>query len=467
MSNMTTTTTATAKANNTLIEILIYNDNETIPPPITTTTTTMNSINSNVANKFLLNLTKSLFNNGVQNQNESTTIKNNLFLCTYSLKLLLSILIIGSDGNTRDELSKLLYSISNDNNRQIDKFIQEILSQKHGQFLSRYKDVIQYSLSMYYRNDLRLCKNFMKNVSEKFRAQIMHLDLFDSKQLKKAIDMINNDICKQTDGRIKHIVNDLDPNVLLLLIDTIHFKDIWQKQFDTAKTSMEHFFIDDHKTIDTMMMHQTGIFDYCHYDQLSLSAILLPYNSNNHHLSMLILLPSSDHDNDKLTPIQKLLNEINDHHLSEIMKELRSMAPQKIELTLPRFKIESSHEHLIEHLKQLGLRQIFDQCNSNLMPMLESSDIFKTTNTQQEQCSNICVQNPKLFVSKIIQKAMIEVNEQGTEACAVTKVSIRSKRSAEFVEEMNCNRPFMFMIVDESDQPFEVLFTGVLMNPAA
>ncbi|OTF71948.1 hypothetical protein BLA29_014879 [Euroglyphus maynei] len=60
---------------------------------------------------------------------------------------------------------------------------------------------------------------------------------------------------------------------------------------------------------------------------------------------------------------------------------------------------------------------------------------------------------------------MIEVNEQGTEASAITKVSVRNKRSAEFIEEMICNRPFMFMVI-QSD-PLNILFTGILENPSS
>lgn len=399
-------------------------------------------MSSNDSIDLILNLTKSLHNFG-----------SNLLLCPYSLLTALSMLIAGSRDKTREELLQVLYSKSL-SDKEIVPFLEQI-GRKHREFLESHKNVWHQASLVYCRNDVMLDALFARSLSQMFMAQTKQLDFHPNKS-GDAVRVINQDVCKETNGRIEQIVSQLDPNFALLLIDAIHFKDIWAKQFEQSKSHMASFRLSDGQTIvETWMMQKTEIFNYCHYESLNVKAIQLPYQSNQ-KLAMLILLPSNDTgdddngDNDnqpKNSAIKTLVNRMNLGHLKAILDEMIATTPQKVELSLPRFKICSTHHQLIEHFRQLGIRSIFDQCQANLSAML----------------TNVANNNPKLYVSEVIQKAMIEVNEQGTEAMAITKVSVRNKRSAEFIEEMICDRPFMFMII-QSD-PLNVLFSGILENP--
>lgn len=412
----------------------------------------MSSISNNNNEKsidLILNLTKSLHNSGT-----------NLLLCPYSLLTTLSMLIAGSRGKTRNELLKVLYSetkLSND--EEIQKFLQKI-SKKHQEFIETYKNVWHQASMVYCRDDLKLDSSFAQSLTKMFQAQTKQLNFHS---IKDSVRIINEDVYKETKGFVENIVNDLDPEIALLLIDAIHFKDIWDKQFDQNKSHLQSFRLSDGKTtVETWMMHQTAVFNYYEYESLNVRAIRLPYRSNQ-RLAMLIILPSDNgsvDDDGGDSAIKTLIKQMNQNHLKAILDGMLATAPQKIELSLPRFKISSTHQHLIEHFRQSGLCLLFDQCQADLSAMLTNDDDGKKQ--QQQQCSNV-IENPRLYVSEIMQKAMIEVNEQGTEAIALTKISVRNKRSAEFIEEMICDRPFMFMII--LSDPLNILFSGILENP--
>ncbi|OTF83355.1 hypothetical protein BLA29_012168, partial [Euroglyphus maynei] len=185
----------------------------------------------------------------------------------------------GSRGKTRDELLQVLHSKSSSlSDDEIHEFLQQI-GEKHRQFLDQHRNIWHQASMVYCRHDLRLDVSFAQSLTKMFMAQTKQLNFLSS--TSDAIRVINEDVCKETKGLIENIVNELDPNVVLLLIDAIHFKDNWARQFDQSKSLMESFRLSDGRTtVETWMMHQTGIFNFYHYESLNVSAIELPYQSN-------------------------------------------------------------------------------------------------------------------------------------------------------------------------------------------
>jgi serpin B len=173
------------------------------------------------------------------------------------------------------------------------------------------------------------------------------------------------------------------------------------------------------------------IFKYAQFD--GLQAIELPYSGDD--LSMVVLLPKRE------SSLKQMLQSLN---IKELDTQLRALKNQKVELWLPKFKLETSYE-LKDVLMQMGMKAPFNR-----------ADFSKMTKDKTP-----------LEISRIIQKAFVEVNEKGTEAAAVTVVMMTTESSIERhhieIPEFRADRPFLFFIRDK--QTGAILFTGCVENP--
>jgi serpin B len=185
------------------------------------------------------------------------------------------------------------------------------------------------------------------------------------------------------------------------------------------------------KTTSVPTMRQTAHFGYAETDDLQ--AIDMPYAG--HDTSMLILLPKAG---DGLGAMEKNLS------AKQLAQVLQSIQYRRIDLSLPRFKIEQSAA-LSQVLQALGMKLAFDADKADF--------------------SGMCTAEP-LYIGEVLHKAFVRVDEEGTEAAAATAVMMGA--GAAMIREeplrVQVDRPFVFVIRDQKTG--EILFMGRVMNPA-
>ena len=219
-----------------------------------------------------------------------------------------------------------------------------------------------------------------------------------------SVEQVNSWCDKKTHGKINKIIDDIT-GVLMILINAIYFKGIWKHTFDKKLTQKNSFlnFNKSEKKVDFMNMSNN--FNY--FDNGNVQAIELDYQKDN--LTALIILPQTEKD------INNYLKNFTSTTYNEISQGLFN---QQVRLSLPKFEIKYETD-LKNILISMGMKEAFGSADFSVMR--KEKDIF---------------------ISRVIHKTFIKVDEQGTEAAAVTAVVM--KRCMPTI--MNVNHPFLFII---------------------
>ena len=227
----------------------------------------------------------------------------------------------------------------------------------------------------------------------------------------------------------------VDALTRLVLVNAVYFKGDWKTKFDSDLTADHAFHVTPNESVQVKMMHMArATFPYGENSDLGCQAVELPYAGAN--LSMIVLLP--DGTTSSLSFLEERLT------FDDLLnaKEKFRMSPQKVNLWLPRFSLDERLS-LAEMLSAMGMRDLFAEGVADLSGVDGSR---------------------ALYVSKVLHRAVVEVNEVGTEAAAATAV-ITMMRSAVIRREpdFRADRPFLFFIQDKSTG--SILFLGRLVKP--
>ena len=229
--------------------------------------------------------------------------------------------------------------------------------------------------------------------------------------------------------RIPQLIAQLDVNsdMRLMLTNAIYFKAEWDQKFERNLTKPAAFFVSETRSINVPMMHQLRM--KLHYTEKEWGQVVeLPFNKKK--FSMILIKPN--YKNISLSSFERLLTS---HFINSL-----SLREEFVTVSLPRFKI-TSDDDIGEVFKRMGISDLFDKTAADL------SGIQKTE---------------KLYVSKVLHKAVVEVNEEGSEAAAATGVLITT-RSEKFSHYFVADRPFFFLIRDNKSRI--VLFLGWVVEP--
>jgi serpin B len=252
-----------------------------------------------------------------------------------------------------------------------------------------------------------------------------------------AVALINNWVADNTNQMIKNIVSESAVNDLtrLILVNAIYFKGDWLKKFDKGNTRDEDFHVLPTETIKVQLMHKPKAkFFYGYNNDLKCQAIELPYAGDA--LSMFIVLPDST-----VTNLSELETKLTIEALTNV-RGLFRMAEREVHVWLPRFKLDETLE-LANTLASMGMGDLFS----------DNADLSGLDGTKD------------LYVSKVLHRAVVEVNEKGTEAAAATAVVVMT-RSAMILKdpfEFRADHPFLFFIQDNATK--SVLFLGRVVKP--
>jgi len=270
---------------------------------------------------------------------------------------------------------------------------------------------------------------FLKITRDDYAAELAKLDF---QQTEKARQQINQWVEQQTN---KKIANLIQPGVLqmdtrLVLTNAIYFLGGWQDEFRKELTKDEPFFISPAQTVAVPLMTQTQRLRYGEADDLQILEV--PYRG--HEISMVILLPKK---NDGLAAAEKKLT------ADSVERWLGSLQSRKVHLFLPRFKMTSEFS-LKKALSALGMPTAFS----------ENADFSRMASGES------------LMISDVIHKAMVDVNEKGTEAAAATAVIMAPTSALPRLEEpvvFRADHPFAFLLRD--NRSGAILFAGRVSNP--
>lgn len=289
-------------------------------------------------------------------------------------------------------------------------------------------------------NKLDIASVFFKSVNltlmEEFRTGAkknqIPMENVDFSNTYQAARKVNEWASTKTRGRIPEVVTEqnLSPDMAMMLLNAIYFKGTWQYKFNQTETDKRATFDKgNNKQMSVHMMSQTnrlrfGETNYGMYSdsEEGLRWVELPYDGDQ--LSMIFFLPKVSHQ------LDAELARLNGTHLLDIFKVIRrDHNPIKIHLKVPRFTIKASTS-LVEPLKKLGIKKIFEDEN----PL---SKLFKTPTR----------------VGDVKQDAFLSVDEDGTTATAVSKVTIIPLSLNSYEDQyFTCDEPFMVMLVDKTRQ---------------
>uniref|UniRef100_U5EYE5 Putative salivary serpin n=1 Tax=Corethrella appendiculata TaxID=1370023 RepID=U5EYE5_9DIPT len=358
--------------------------------------------------------------------NESNVSKN-ILISPLSLWLLLVLIREGAFSNTKDELDNFLeikniYGFSNDfkdiqNNLTISRNDVEVLL---GQFLFLNSNT---NLNVFYE----------KLLEQDYGTKIEQIDF---KQVKQAYDSITSQVQKATKGFIKRALNPLDiAQTNLIIISALYFKGQWTSPFNSSNTKTEPFYDESEQQIDTAeMMFQSGVFPYAPIKELESYVLELPYGEDK-PLSMIFILPR------KGVTLKNVLEILVNFDMEKMYEELRNSEidyeDDEVEVHIPKFSFSNDYQFNLL-LENMGVRDLFDKTRANLAMM------------SQDQ----------IYLTRLLQKTKIEVNEEGTVAGAITSAQFINKATP---PRFYANRPFLFLIVNKITKT--ILFTGQVKNP--
>jgi serpin B len=358
----------------------------------------------------------------------------NLFFSPYSISTSLAMTYAGARGQTETEMARALhFNLAQTNLPAAFSELAARMSQ-----IERWNRItLKTANSLWCQRDYQFTDAFLSVIHKFYRAEARQFDFIHSPQA--AADEINGWVERQTNRKIKDAVapSQFTDLTRLILCDAIYFKGKWQHQFKVSDTKPAPFNVTTNQTVTVPMMHQKAHFKMARRDDDSVELLELPYSGTD--LSMIILLPQIEYpppdvQNPGLSDLEQKLNADN---LRAWLAKLDQARPHETWVTLPRFTTSQGFD-LVKELKSLGMVSAFDS-TANFYGM------DGTTN---------------LFVSDVIHKSFVEVNESGTEAAAVNLVLVKTKGMA---DRFIVDHPFIFLIRENGSGT--ILFIGRIVDP--
>jgi serine protease inhibitor len=351
--------------------------------------------------------------------------KGNLFFSPYSVSTALAMTYAGARGNTETQMADVLHF-------ELD---QERLHPAFGALVARLnargkEDAYQLSVAnaLWGQKGYRFLRDFLELTEKVYGGAFREVDFSTPEAREAARRTINAWVAKETQDKIKELIKRevLDRWTTLVLTNAIYFKGNWASQFKKGQTKDSPFTVAPDKKVDVPMMYQKGDFKYVETE--SFQALELPYVGDE--LSMVILLP---HKMEGLADLEKSLTSDN------LNKCLTGLRKQEVSVYLPKFKMTSEFR-LEEVLESMGMPDAFSS----------RADFSGMTGRKD------------LDISKVIHKAFVEVNEEGTEAAAATAV-VMVRGGPRKPRVFRADHPFIFLIRDNPSG--SILFLGRVANP--
>ncbi|MDE0483446.1 MAG: serpin family protein [Candidatus Poribacteria bacterium] len=351
-----------------------------------------------------------------------TEQNQNIFISPFSVSVVLTMTLNGAAGETEQAMIDTLQLQGIDTNSINSSYgqLQQTLQ------TSDPKVTLTIANSLWGNQGIQFTPDFLQRNTQFFNAEISILDFLDPSSLTTINQWVNDN----TNSKIPKILDEIDSNAVLFLINAIYFKGAWQTEFDPAHTRDGPFHLTNGSKKQVPMMFRSG--RYSHYRADAFQAVNLPYGDGR--ISMYIFLPNRNSN------LNAFLETLNPENWENWMSQFRE---QEISLRMPKFKLEYGTKELNDALTTLGMGIAFDQSRADFSRMVSLEDL-----------------GANLYIDKVSHKTFIEVNEEGTEAAAVTIVGVVK---TSLPPQFTVDRPFFFAIRDNETKT--VLFMGTVVEP--
>jgi len=346
----------------------------------------------------------------------------NIFMSPYSVSIALQMLCNGAGGKTRAEILTALNAGHLPQN-EMNGYYKEL----NNSLTSQSNVVLDLANSIWYNKGFELKPGFVSTNEAFFGATLASVNF----ETPESADTVNQWADNSTRGKITGIVSFPFPaNTQMILANAIYFKGEWAEPFDKRLTQKRYFYLAGGIIKEKPMMSRHGHFQYEEGD--GFQAVELPYAGNQ--LQMILFRPATNS-----SPV-KLLAGLNGTNWMD--KILPRFSNREGTVIFPKFNMHFQ-ALLNKPLEALGMREAFVPGAANFSGM--SADA--------------------LFVSEVLQKSYVDVNEQGTEAAAVTTVVVANSVVMRPLKpfEMVVDHPFLFVILDKPTGT--ILFMGVVNDP--
>src|SRR5699024_27388 len=343
-----------------------------------------------------------------------------LFLSPYSVFMALAMTLNGADAETREEMQELL---------AVEDFSIEEMNEWNEEFrkVLEKADKMEFATAnaLWLNKDYQFNQKFEQDVTNFYDAEVKELDFRDDKSAK----VVNDWVKEQTNDKITEMVEPpLDPSLVTMLMNAVYFKADWENAFSEELTENADF-TGVNKTTEVDLMSEEREWTYAEKDGAQL--VQLPYTDGM--MSMYAILPAED------TDLMTLAETLTADRWQEWKQELTEMEGI---VKLPKFEMDYDIE-LTDVLESLGMKSAFDPEIAQFPSMIKDSET--------------------LWIDFVRHKTYIDVNEEGTEAAAVTNVGVKEMSAVETETfYFEATRPFLFLIVDEETDA--IIFTGAMTD---
>ncbi len=360
-------------------------------------------------------------------QQLKTMPNQNWCFSPYSISSALAMTYAGARGKTAEEMANVLrFPTGTTVHADFARLNQTLVAASGGG-----GDALQIANALWAQSGSQFLIDFTDLTYENYQAGLKSVNFSDPTGIAK----INQWTQQETQGKITELVNReaIPPQTRLLLTNAIYFKGSWFSPFDAKDTQRLPFHPTTDSAVEVPMMFQEGRFNYQADDQMQM--LELPYlrkAGEKTGLTMVIILPA---EGLPLTTVEENLGK------GLVARLTMPFKRKKVAVYLPRFQVETAME-LTESLQNLEMTEAFNRDRADFSGMTGHKD---------------------LFLSTVLHKAFVEVNEKGTEAAAATATGMVEK-GVEQVLEFRVNRPFLFVIRETATGV--ILFMGRVVTLA-
>jgi serpin B len=358
--------------------------------------------------------------------------EGNLFYSPYSISLALAMTYAGARNETAEQMADILHFIlEQDRLHPAFNWLDAELARRDESVEGKDGEGFRLNIvnAIWGQKDYEFLPDFLDVLADNYGAGLRILDFINETEKSRLI--INDWVSNQTEGRIEDLIppGEIDVLTRLVLTNAIYFNAAWEYPFDGNITAGGPFYLLDGGQVTVPMMKQTESFGYT--KGKGYQAVELQYDGNE--LSMVILLPEAG----QFQAFEEGL------HAQQVDAIINDLQDTRVTLTMPKFEFDSEFR-LNDTLAEMGMPIAFSPGDADFSGMTG---------------------NRELFISDVIHKAFVSVDEAGTEAAAATAVIMMRAAVSKPPVEVTIDRPFIFLIRDI--ETGAILFVGRVLNPAA
>ena len=351
-----------------------------------------------------------------------TSNSENIMISPLSISVAFAMAYNGADSDTKTEMENAM-KLNGLTTEQINDAYKMLI--KGLQSLD--KDVVfEIANAIFYADGFSVKPDFLNINKTVYNAEVENLNFSSG----SAIQDINNWVANKTHDKITSIIQQLNPLDRMVLLNAIYFNGVWTNKFDEKGTHQLSFIKTDGSSFEVPMMKKEEKLEYA--SNSLFNAIKMPYGNGQYN--MIVLLPENGKNS------QDIINELSSKNWKSWMTSFEIKSP--VVVTMPRFKF-AFETKLKNVLTQMGMEKAFQPYVADFSKMSDED----------------------LYISSAIHKSFIDVNENGTEAAAVTSITMATTSIGNEPPKtyFNVNKPFVFAITEKDTDA--ILFMGEVQNP--